>query len=263
MRISIAAPALAGALVLGAVAVPTAAFAATAAPVITKVVSPSLTLGLHGKITLGVTVTATDAKGIKAIYAEPYPLNLSKQEHAVPTLADLKADASDDLLKVKSHTATSQTAGITATENVTKPSQLPPNILAGAWGVAVLVVANDGTSTFKAQAGTFDWKRADTLSSKVSATRVHKGGKLTVTGRLNRVNWDKRVYQGYGAQTVRLEFRKTGAKTWTTVKLVKSSKTGTLSATVKDSTGGSWRYVYAGNSTSGAASSAQTWVGLK
>ena len=263
MRIRTAAPALAAALVVGAVAVPTAAFATTAKPVITKAVSPSAVLGLGGSVTLGVTVSAKDASGIKAIYAEPYPLAFAKDPGSVPTAADLKSDAADDLLKVKSHTATTLTAGLTETDQFTKSGGLPPNELAGTWGVAVLVVAKDGSSTFKAQATTYHWRRADKLTSTVSATKVKKGAKLTVKGQLNRANWTKGVYQGYAAQGVSLEFRKTGAKTWTTVKVVTSSKTGALSATVTDTKAGSWRYAYVGNGSSGAASSAASTVGLK
>ena len=262
MRIRIAAPVLTGALVLGALAVPTAAFAAAKGPVITRAVSPSVTLGLGGTITLGTTVTATDASGIKAIYAAPYPLALAQQDGGTPTAADLRSDPADNLLKVKSSTATSQTASVLETAKIPANAKLP-NELAGTWGVAVLVVAKDGSTTFNVKATTYSWKRADRLTSKVSATQVRKGTALTVKGQLNRANWTADAYQGYAAQPVLLQFRKTGASTWTTVEQVRSSRTGALSATVKDTASGSWRYVYAGNSTSGTAASAQTWVGLK
>lgn len=261
MRIRTAAPALLGALALGVVAVPTAASAATAKPVITSIASPSVTIGLSGKVTLGVTVTAKDAAGIKSIMAEPYPIALAAQTGSVPTAAEVRSSP-DNLLKVKSSTATTLTASQYVSETVTKAS-LPPNLLAGTWGVAVLVTAKDGSTTFVAKATTFNWRRADTLSSKVSATRVAKGANLTVKGQLNRVNWDAKKFQGYGAQTVRLQFRKTGGTAWSTVKLVKAGATGALSTTVKDNAGGSWRFVFDGNSTSGYAASAQTWVGLK
>jgi hypothetical protein len=260
MHFRIAAPAIVGALALAAVAVPTAAFAATAKPVITKAVSPSSTLGLRGTVTLGVTVSAKDASGIKAIYAAPYPLALTT-EGGVPTASEIKTK--DNLLKVKSSTATTLTAGILQSEKVTKNADLPPNELAGTWGVAVLVVAKDGSTTYSAKADTYDWKRADTLTSKVSATKVAKGAALTVKGQLNRVNWTKHVYQGYGAQKVALEFLKTGGKVWTTVKTVTAGKTGALSAAVTVGNAGTWRYVYVGNSSSGAVASAATVVGLK
>jgi len=262
MRIRrIAAPVLTGALALGAVAVPTAAFAATAKPVITKAVSPSMNLGLSGTVTAGVTVTATDASGIKAIYAEPYPVALAEQIHAVPTAADVLSDASDNLLKVKSSTATSQTASVLESRRFSSTSGLSDS-LAGTWAVAVVVVAKNGATTFNPQATTYAWTRADEVGSKVSATRVRKGAQLTVKGQLNRADWSARAYRGYGAQLVRLEFRRTGGTTWTTVAWARSGKTGALSSTVKDSTGGSWRYVFGGNASSGGASSAQTWVGL-
>ena len=189
MRIRIAAPVLVGALALGAVALPTAASAATAAPVITKAAAPSVVLGLRGKVTLAVTVSASDAGGVKAIYAEPYPAAFYKAHGRTPTAAEVK-DA-DNLLKVKASTATTQTAGLSVTENVTTNADLPPNALAGAWGIAVLVVATDGSTTFNVKATTFSFKRADTLTAKVSATKVRKGANLTVKGLLKRANWDK------------------------------------------------------------------------
>ena len=261
MRIRIAAPVLAGALALGAAAAPTAAFAATAKPVITGISSPSATIGLGGKVSLGVTVTAKDAAGVRSIMAEPYPLALAKAEGLVPTAAEVRS-STDNLLTARSATATTLTASHLETDSYTR-SELPPNALAGAWGVAVLVTAKDGSTTFSVQATTFYWRRADTLSSKVSATKVAKGAGLTVKGQLNRVNWDAEAYQGYGSQQVRLEFRRTGGTTWSTVELVRSGATGALSTTVKDTAGGSWRYVFDGNSTSSYAASTQTWVGLK
>jgi hypothetical protein len=260
MRVRIAAPVLTGALVLGALAAPTAAFAATAKPVITRAVSPSITLGLSGTITLGVTVSARDASGIKAIYAEPYPVALMQQVGEVPTAAQVESDRGD-LLKAEAGTATTLTAGLSVTERVPSSAGVPSQ-LAGVWGVAVVVVAKNGATTFNPKATTFLWQRADTLASKVSATKVRKGAGLTVKGQLNRVNWAAHVFQGYGAQPVRLEFRRTGSATWTTVEKVTSGPTGALSATVRDYAGGSWRYVFDGNATSGSAASAQTWVGL-
>ncbi len=76
------------------------------------------------------------------------------------------------------------------------------------------------------------------------------------------VSWPAQSYQGYGRQRVRLEFRKSGSSTWTTVGWAKSSSTGALSAKVKDSAAGTWRFAFGGNADSSAVNSAQTWVGL-
>ncbi|WP_152645836.1 hypothetical protein [Streptacidiphilus albus] len=256
-----AASVITGAMALGAVAVPSTAFAATAKPVIAKVSSVSSVLGLRSATaTFGVTVTATDASGIKAIYAVPYPVALAEEAHAVPTVADIKADGSADLLSARSGSATSQTAG--RVQSMKVPTAQLGNNLAGAWAFAVLVVAKDGATTFDAAAGTFYWQRADALSAKVSATKVRKGAELNVTGRLSRVNWPAQSYQGYGQQWVRLEFRRSGSSTWTTAGWAKSSSTGALSAKVKDGAAGSWRFAFGGNADSGAVNSAQSWVGL-
>ncbi|MBC3841138.1 hypothetical protein GXW82_15085 [Streptacidiphilus sp. 4-A2] len=259
MRLRIAVPVLAGALVLGAIATPAEAFAAPKAapakPVITSASSPSFALGLGGKVTAGVTVSATDPSGIKAIYAEPYPLALAAQYGGVPTASDLLSDPADDLVPAVHRTATSETASVG--QSATIPAKDIVNLtdsMSGAWGVAVLVVADNGATTFKVKATTYDWQRADLLTVKAPATAV-KGAKVTVSGRLTRVEWSADRYNAYASQWVLLEYRKAGTSNWTDAAWVRSDKNGNLSATVKDNASGSWRYVFAGNSTSGAATS--------
>lgn len=81
-----------------------------------------------------------------------------------------------------------------------------------------------------------------------------------MTGRLTRANWDTHTYQGYGRSTVSLQFKAAGASSYTTVKKVTSSTTGSLRTTVKAAKSGTWRWAYHGNSVSGAKSSSGDWV---
>ncbi|MBC3840117.1 hypothetical protein GXW82_07785 [Streptacidiphilus sp. 4-A2] len=251
MRLRTAVPVLAGALALGAVAAPAEAFAATAKPapakpVITSAVSPTVVVGLSGRITTGVTVSATAASGIKAIYAEPYPLALAVQYGGIPTAAELLADG-DKPLKVVHRTATGETAAILESETVTAPEvRTLPDGMAGTWAVAVLVVADNGATTFNAKATSFDWQHADALTVKAPATAA-KGAAVTVTGRLTRANWAADSYQGYASQWAELEFRKAGSGNWTTVNWVRTDKNGNLSVPAKVTASGSWRYVFPGN----------------
>ncbi|MFD9068723.1 calcium-binding protein, partial [Streptomyces lasiicapitis] len=57
-------------------------------------------------------------------------------------------------------------------------------------------------------------------------------------------------------QPVQLQFKKKGASSYSTVKTVKSDRKGNLKTTVKASADGTFRYVFAGTSTTPAVTSA-------
>ncbi|MFJ8897968.1 hypothetical protein [Streptomyces sp. NPDC102370] len=106
-------------------------------------------------------------------------------------------------------------------------------------------------------------KRATLVTVNASPEPVGKGRTLTVTGKVTRANWDTHTYQGYAGRTVSLQFKAAGAKAFTTVRKVKSSRTGTLRTTLKATRSGTWRWVYYGNSTSGARASAGDYVAVR
>ncbi|MEU9245482.1 hypothetical protein [Streptomyces sp. NPDC048385] len=106
-------------------------------------------------------------------------------------------------------------------------------------------------------------KRATRVTVNASPEPVATGKTITVTGRVTRANWDTHTYQGYAGRTVSLEFRAAGASSYTTVKKVTSSSTGTLRTTVKATGPGTWRWTYHGNSTSGAKSSTGDYVAVR
>ncbi|MEZ0070582.1 hypothetical protein ABIA32_006635 [Streptacidiphilus sp. MAP12-20] len=262
MRIRIAAPVLVGALTLAALAAPTAACAATAtgAPVITGASATTMVLGLTGRATQVLRISATDAAGIKSIRAIPWPEAAVAKGYKV-TAAEV---ASSNPLPAVSHTATTETAGLTDTMNYNVEQMHIPNALAGSvYDIAVLVTGKNGKTTFTAKAGTFSFKRADTLNAKASATTVRKGSYLTVNGQLTRANWDRFAWQGYASRWVALQFRTTGTSTWNTVTWVRSTSSGAVTAAVRDYRSGTWRFVYAGDTASGATASAATWVTVK
>ncbi|MGV9813477.1 hypothetical protein ACWDTQ_16345 [Streptomyces cellulosae] len=103
-------------------------------------------------------------------------------------------------------------------------------------------------------------KRATRLTVNASPEPLRKGRTLTVTGKVTRANWDTHKYQGYAGRTASLQFKAAGATSYTTVRRVKSSSTGSLRATVKATRSGTWRWVYYGNTTSGAKASAGDYV---
>ncbi|WP_433530349.1 hypothetical protein ACQPYA_29980 [Micromonospora sp. CA-263727] len=86
---------------------------------------------------------------------------------------------------------------------------------------------------------------------------ARKNGTLTVTGRLTQPNWSAleadgstKVVVGYAKQPVRLQFKKAGATSYSTVKTVTSGADGNLKTTVKATTSGTWRWSFAGSGTS-------------
>ncbi|ELP68603.1 hypothetical protein ACKI1I_04295 [Streptomyces turgidiscabies] len=106
-------------------------------------------------------------------------------------------------------------------------------------------------------------KRAAALTVNASPEPVKKGKNITVTGKLNRADWTTGKNSGYATQPVKLQFRKKGSTTYTTLKTVKTSRTGTLSTTTKAGVDGYYRYVFAGTFTTGSATSAADFIDVK
>ncbi|MFF1439915.1 hypothetical protein [Streptomyces sp. NPDC058295] len=106
-------------------------------------------------------------------------------------------------------------------------------------------------------------QRFSTLTVNAAPEPVKKGKTITVTGKLARANWDDGAYHGYSTQPVKLQFRKKGSTTYSTVKTIKTSTTGALKTTVKASVDGYYRFVFAGTSTTPAVNAAGDFVDVK
>jgi hypothetical protein len=252
MRIRLAVPALACAVVLGGLSV-APAFADTAVkPTIDKAKVGSLVFGTSGIKTVSVSVTASDDSGVKGVKTAPWPKLIDP-----PT----ESDAAD--FTPASCTASSATKSVCTYSEKLDVTDLA-NELAGTWYLAVQVTGKDGGTTFKAKAATFSFKRQDKLAAADATPEpVKKNATLTITSKLTRANWNNHKWQAYAKQAVKLQFLKSGTTTWTTVKTVKSSTTGAVKATAKATAAGQWRFVYAGNSASSAVTSAADTVKLK
>ncbi|WP_405615472.1 hypothetical protein [Streptomyces sp. NBC_00076] len=103
-------------------------------------------------------------------------------------------------------------------------------------------------------------QRTSKLTVNASPEPVKKGKTITATGKLSRANWEDGKYHGYTGQSVKLQFRKAGSSTYTTVKTIKTNSTGNLSTTVKASVDGYFRYSFAGTSTTPAVNAAGDYV---
>ncbi|MEU4873961.1 hypothetical protein [Streptomyces sp. NPDC021608] len=106
-------------------------------------------------------------------------------------------------------------------------------------------------------------RRAPRLTVDAAPEPVKKGKTLTVTGKLARANWDTGLYGGVAAQPVKLQFRKKGSSTYSTVKTVKSSATGGLKTTVTASVDGYYRFTFAGSATVLAVNAAGDFVDVR
>ena len=101
------------------------------------------------------------------------------------------------------------------------------------------------------------------LSVDASPEPVRKGATITVTGRLTRAGWEGAKYAGYGNQAVKLQFRKNGTNTYTTVKTIRTAANGDLKTTVRATVDGFFRYVSATTTTTSDAYAAPDFIDVK
>ena len=106
-------------------------------------------------------------------------------------------------------------------------------------------------------------KRLGKLTADATPEPVTKGKTITVTGKLSRANWDTNKYAGYASQKVKLQFRKKGSSTYTTVKTITTTSTGTLKTTTKATVDGYFRYSFAGTSTTSAVNATGDFVDVR
>ncbi|QCX73919.1 hypothetical protein C9F11_01080 [Streptomyces sp. YIM 121038] len=130
------------------------------------------------------------------------------------------------------------------------------NSEAGAWKVAAEVSFKGGGGDTDNAGLTAYVKRNSRLSVNAAPEPVAKGKTLTVTGKVTRADWETKKYTSYGSRLVSLQFKPSGATSYTTVKKVHANGSGALKATVKASKTGAWRWAYYGNTTTGPSTSA-------
>jgi hypothetical protein len=169
---------------------------------------------------------------------------------------------------------TTTTATCTGTVSI-DPLELI-NSDAGTWKSAAFAVAYNGQNqTTPADpskigvavkdpaAANFYLQRLSKLTVNAAPEPVKKGKTITVTGALTRANWETGKYAGYGTQSVKLQFKKKGATAYTTVKTIKTSTTGALKTTVTASVDGTFRYSFAGTSTTPAVNATGDYVDVQ
>lgn len=232
-------------------------FKAAAVPKVSKVTvngGKDIVLGTTKLKTFSVSVTASHASNIGDAYA--YFWHGSTYETADGILTP-----NEEYASCKASSATTSTCKLTFTVD---PQWDLYNDLAGSWNVGVGALAADESD--------FAWiekhsktrvQRFSKLVVNATPEPVKKGKTLTVNGTLSRANWDTWKYAGYTQQSVKLQFKKKGAASYTTVKTVKSGSKGALKTTVKAASDGYWRWSFAGTSTTPAINSTADFVDVK
>ncbi|MEU6666506.1 hypothetical protein [Streptomyces sp. NPDC046727] len=138
------------------------------------------------------------------------------------------------------------------------------NSQAGTWHGAALAIDFDSEKTaVQFDLGTTLVQRNSTLTVNASPEPVAKGKTLTVTGKLSRANWEDHKYHGYTGQSVKLQFRKKGSSSYTTLKTVTTDSTGNLKTTTKATVDGYYRFSFAGTTTTPAVSAAGDFVDVR
>ncbi|MFJ8196742.1 calcium-binding protein [Streptomyces sp. NPDC096152] len=209
--------------------------------------------------TVTVSVTASDPSGI-------WDADFSLWRG--PDGSDPYFDATDSIATDQDTTPADCVAASATTSTCSKTFTFEPdwwqtNADAGTWKVEVQASANDGSWTDRWAYGTTRLQRLSKLTVNASPEPVAKGQTLSVTGKLSRANWDSLDYRGYADQPVKLQFRKAGSTTYSTVKTVYTSSTGGLSTTATAAEDGYWRWYFTGTSTTPAVKASGDYVDVQ
>ncbi|WP_330339242.1 hypothetical protein [Streptomyces sp. NBC_00557] len=276
MRIRAIAAAASGALALTALAVPAAqAVTDSGSPYTLNVsfsgvsVAKAIKVGTTNKVSVTYTYTLTHGSDVDIhasdFYTDAFLYHGAYGDTAPELYGDNPADCTD---------VTSTTATCTGSIDIYPSDADPKSADAGTWNVAVEAVAFNGQDQqnpdmskvgYKDQSGlgTTLVQRYSKLTTTVSSTSVYKGKTFTVSGKLSRANWDDNLYHGYANQPVKLQFRKSGTTTYTTVKTVYTDSYGNLKTSATANYSGYWRYSFAGTTTTPAVSATGVYVGVK
>ncbi|MFJ9376250.1 hypothetical protein [Streptomyces sp. NPDC101455] len=283
MRISATVAAVSGALVLSAFAVPAAQAAdapsgkaafssATADGTVTAAATLNVTFSKF-KVNSGkaVVVGATAKVAVPVTYTLTHAasLDVSADNFASGPLIYRGTSVTTPTNEIISDDPGTCTAASTTVLNCKATIYLRPsggdlsNADAGTWKAGGLAITADGTTKTQGDLGNVPVQRLSKLTVDAAPEPVKKGKTITVTGKLSRANWETNKYAGYSTQPVKLQFRKKSSSTYTTVKTIKTTSTGTLKTTVKATVDGYFRYTFAGTSTTPAVNATGDYVDVK
>ncbi|MFJ8111649.1 hypothetical protein [Streptomyces sp. NPDC096132] len=213
-------------------------------------------LGLTTRKTVTISWTATDPDGILAswsyLYNGPNVDDMNGYLPHYPPPGDCTPTS-----------AARTTVNCTLSFGVDAARDFRKNILAGVWKMPGAVQDSGDDWTEIDVIGTGRFKRAGKVTVNASPEPVKKGRTITVTGKLTRANWESRTYTGYQGQAVKLQFRKKGSSTYTTLKTITTGSGGKLRTTTKATGDGYYRFVFAGTGTTGPSTAAGDYVDVR
>ncbi|MGW1953844.1 hypothetical protein ACWCPI_13980 [Streptomyces sp. NPDC001920] len=235
------------------------------------------------KITKAVKVGTTNPVSTKATFTMTHGADVDVTAgdfHVDPFLYKGAFDSPDNMLfgnKYAKCTPTSSTTANCAGTIDFYPAQSELiNSDAGSWKAGAMAIAFNGQNPdgetfditkvgYKDQGGlaTTLVQRYSKLTVNASPEPVAKGKTITVTGKLSRANWEDNKYHGYTNQPVKLQFRKKGSDTYSTVKTINTNATGELKTTVTASADGYFRYSFAGTTTTPAVNATGDFVDVR
>ncbi|MDW8809785.1 hypothetical protein P1P68_34570 [Streptomyces scabiei] len=119
--------------------------------------------------------------------------------------------------------------------------------------------------TWKAGADAVAFNGQDPSNDKLDHSKIgyREGRTVTATGRLTRADWQSHTYKPFAEQPVKLQFRKAGSSTYTTVRTVYSDASGNVKATGTATYDGYWRFSYAGVTTTAPVSATADYADVK
>jgi hypothetical protein len=247
-----------------------AAFTATSAPIGDLKVSFS-----DFKITKAIKVGTTNKVTVWATYKLTHDAGIDVTDSDVLTGPLIYRGSAENPENIQGGENPATCVDTTATTATCKgPIDINPretdadlklrNAQAGTWHGAAIALDFDSEKTaVQFDLGTTLLQRNSTLTVNASPEPVAKGKTLTVTGKLSRANWEDHKYHGYTGQPVKLQFRKKGSSTYTTLKTVTSDSTGNLKTTTKATADGYYRFSFAGTTTTPAVSAAGDFVDVR
>ncbi|MGW7524848.1 hypothetical protein [Streptomyces sp. NPDC054783] len=276
MRIRATVAAVSGALALSALAVPAAqAVTDSGTPYTLNAsfsnvsIAKSIKVGSTNEVSVSYSYTLTHGSDVNIAASDFYTDAFLYHGTYSDTAPELYGDNPATCTATSSTTATCK-----GSVNI-YPTDADPKIAdAGTWNVAAEAVAFNGQDQqnpdmskvgYKDQSGlgTTLVQRYSKLTTTVSSTSVYKGKTFTASGKLSRADWDDNLYHGYANQPVKLQFRKAGTTTYTTIKTVYTDSYGNLKTSATVNYSGYWRFSFAGTTTTPAVSATGVYVAAK
>ncbi|MFB7244065.1 calcium-binding protein [Streptomyces populi] len=206
-------------------------------------------VGTHAVVKFPIAVTATHSSGVYQANATLFS----------PSYAVVHTDGGQLLDCAETKPTTTCTGSYTVDPIKVFTQDSGP---AGTWKVHLHVDAWEKTYENQDKY-TFALLRAARLTANATPEPVKKGKTITVKGTLTRADWGTDKYVGFKGQPVKLQFRKKGAGTYTTVKTITSGSGGAVTATATAGSDGSYRFAFARTGTTSAVNASGDFVDVR